>query len=247
MNKRTFVPRPENLESRVVLSGGPKFLNGAAVLSTGALGRAYSQIDKAFSTFAHDGMNYGRLNADLSKAVNLIPYNRRDGLWDEVKAEVSQMQSDISSGVSTPVISADQRVKADLGSFVQGEVASGVIVIPGAGAAKQTTSAAISGGVVLKMGSLSKAYGQIDKAFSNFARHGMNYARLNSDLAKAVSSIPYNRRDGLWDEVKAEVSQMQSDISSGVSTPVISADQRVKADLGSFVQGEVASSVIKLR
>ena len=102
MNKRTFVPSPENLESRVVLSGGPKFLNGAAVLSPGTLGNAYSQIDKAFSTFAHDGMNYGRLNADLGKAVNLIPYNRRDGLWDEVKAEVSQMQSDISSGVEHP-------------------------------------------------------------------------------------------------------------------------------------------------
>src|SRR4029077_19268740 len=158
MNKRTFVPSPENLESRVVLSGGPKFLTGAAVLSPGALGKAYSQIDKAFSTFAHDGMNYGRLNTDLSKAVNLIPYNRRDGLWDEVKAEVSGLQSDISSGVSTPVISADQRVKADLGSFVQGEVASGVIVIPGGGAAKQTTAAAVGGGVGLKMGTLSKAY-----------------------------------------------------------------------------------------
>jgi hypothetical protein len=246
MNKRTFFPSPENLESRVVLSGGPKFLNGAAVLSPSALGNAYSQIDKAFSTFAHDGMNYGRLNADLGKAVNLIPYNRRDGLWDGVKAEVSQLQSDINSGVNTPVISADQRVKADLRSFVQDEVASGAIIVPGGGSSGQAKAAVVSG-VGLKMGTLSKAYGQIDKAFFNFAHHGQNYARLNADLGKAVSSIPYNRRDGLWDAVKAEVSQMQSDINSGVSTPVISADQRVKADVGSFVQGEVASSVIRLR
>ena len=247
MNKRTFVPSPENLESRVVLSGGPKFLNGAAVLSPGTLGKAYSQIDKAFSNFTHDGMNYGRLNADLSKAVSSIPYNRRDGLWDAVKAEVSQLQSDINSGVSTPVISADQRAKADLGSFVKGEVASGAIIVTGGGSSGQNRAATVSGGVGLKMGTLSKAYSQIDKAFSNFARHGMNYGRLNADLSKAVSSIPYNRRDGLWDAVKAEVSQLQSDINSGASNPVISADQRVKADVGSFVHGEVASNVIRLR
>jgi hypothetical protein len=42
MNKRTFTPSPENLESRVVLSGGPSFLNGEAVLSPGALKKAYS-------------------------------------------------------------------------------------------------------------------------------------------------------------------------------------------------------------
>ncbi len=43
------------------------------------------------------------------------------------------------------------------------------------------------------------------------------------------------------------MSRMQSDINSGVSTPVISTDQRVEADVGSFVQGEVSSNVIRLR
>jgi hypothetical protein len=251
MKKRAFVPNSDLLESRVVLSSGPKFIGGAAVLTPNALGKAYSQIDKAFTTFATHGQNYGRLNSDLAKAINLIPYNRRDGLWDEVKSEVASMQSDISSGVSTPVVGALQRVKADLNSFVQDETSSGVIIVTGGGGGSSSTHTGGGqfnhGAAVLTTRALGKAYSQIGKAYTTFATHGQNYGRLNADLAKAVSVIPYNRRDGLWDEVQSEISTLQSDISSGVSTPVVSAIQRTNSDLKFFVQDEVSSGVIVVR
>jgi hypothetical protein len=43
MKKTTFVPTPDQLEGRIVLSGGPKFINGAAIMTTRALGQTYTQ------------------------------------------------------------------------------------------------------------------------------------------------------------------------------------------------------------
>jgi hypothetical protein len=129
MKKRTFVPGPDQLEGRVVLSGTPKFIHGAAVLTTHALGQTYSQIQNAFSQYANHGQNFKRLQINLATAVNRIPWNKRDGLLAEVESEASQMRVDIASGVSTPVKAAMQRALQDVHDFVQGEVSGGVMVV----------------------------------------------------------------------------------------------------------------------
>ncbi len=129
MKKTAFVPTPDQLETRVVLSSGPKFVHGAAVLTTHALNKTYAQIEKAFSQFANHGQNYKRLETSLASDVNRIPWNRRDGLLATVESEVSQMQLDIATSDATPVKNAAQRALQDVHDFVQGEIADGVIVI----------------------------------------------------------------------------------------------------------------------
>jgi hypothetical protein len=129
MKKSSFVPKPDQLESRVVLSSGPKFVHGAAVLTSHALGQTYAQVEKAFSQFANHGENYNRLESSLASAVNRIPWNRRDGLLATIKSEVPQMEADISTGDATPVKTSEQLALQDVNQFVQGEIADGVIVI----------------------------------------------------------------------------------------------------------------------
>ncbi len=129
MKKTTFVPKPDQLETRVVLSSGPKFVHGAAVLKTHALSQTYAQVEKAFSQFANHGENYNRLESSLGKAVSRIPWNKRDGLLAAVESEVPQMQLDIATSDATPVKNAAQRALQDVHDFVQGEIADGVIVI----------------------------------------------------------------------------------------------------------------------
>ncbi len=69
MRKPSFVPTADLLETRVVLSSGPKFtLSGAAILTEHALGQTYSQVEKAFNTFARHGENYKRLENNLATA-----------------------------------------------------------------------------------------------------------------------------------------------------------------------------------
>ncbi len=102
MKKTTFVPAHDQLESRIALSGGPKFSNGAAILTEKALGQTYGLIQKAFNRFANHGQNYNRLQGDLAKAVNRIPYNRRDGLLSLVQSEASQMVTDVQTSAPCP-------------------------------------------------------------------------------------------------------------------------------------------------
>ena len=253
MKKKMFVPAPDQLEARVVLSGGPKFSNGAAILTEKALGQTYSLVQKAFTQYMNHGQNSGRLQADLASAVNRIPYNRRDGLFSAVQSEVSQMVTDIRSNVPFPVKSAVQRTLGDVRDFVQGEVGDGVIVM-----ASQVRPAvaqvAVSGGAqfsngaaILTRKALSQTFSLIQKAFSQYMNHGQNPNRLQADLAKAVNRIPYNRRDGLLAAVQSEVPQMVTDIRSSAPVPVKSAVQRALGDVKEFVQDEVAGGVIVIR
>jgi hypothetical protein len=130
MKKPTFVPSADHLESRIALSHGPLFIHGAAVLTTRALNKAYNLIDSAFVQFARHGQNYARLEANLARAVNPIPFNHRDGLLSAVESEVAGMQTDIVTKDSpTPVKDAMQRARADLHDFVVSEISSGVIVM----------------------------------------------------------------------------------------------------------------------
>lgn len=129
MKKPTFVPSPDQLEGRVVLSGGPRFVHGAAVLTSHALGQTEAQIEKAFGTYANHGQNFRKLESNLAGAVSRIPWNKRDGLLAAVESEASQMRTDIASGVTTPVQAAMQRALQDVHDFVQGEISGGVIVV----------------------------------------------------------------------------------------------------------------------
>jgi hypothetical protein len=74
-------------------------------------------------------MNYNRLNADLAKAVSVIPYNLRDGLQGALRNECVTMSQRIASGVPGSVVGAMARAEADLQAFVHHEVASGQVVL----------------------------------------------------------------------------------------------------------------------
>ena len=79
-----FVPSAlGRLEDRVVPSG-VQFTSQRRDSVHPALSSAYNGIYNAFARFATHGLNYGRLNADLATAVNVIPYNVRDGLRDRL-------------------------------------------------------------------------------------------------------------------------------------------------------------------
>jgi hypothetical protein len=129
MKKKSFVPTPDQLETRVVLSGAPHFSHGAAILSKHALSETYSLVQKAFTQYMNHGQNFKRLQTNLASAVNRIPFNKRDGLLATVETEASQMAIDIRTQVSLPVKSALQRALNDVNDFVQGEIADGVIVV----------------------------------------------------------------------------------------------------------------------
>ena len=106
MKKAKFAPSPDQLEGRIVLSGGPQFSNGSAILTQKALGQTYTLVQKAFNQYASHGQNANRLRADLASAVNRIPYNQRDGLLAAMQSEVSQMVSDVRGNVPSPVKSS---------------------------------------------------------------------------------------------------------------------------------------------
>ena len=130
MRRPTFVPQPDLLENRLALSGGPKFTaSGAAILTSHALSETYSDVQHAFVQFARHGQNYQALEVNLAVAVSRIPWNKRDGLLSTVEGEVSGLQANISSGVSRPVITSLQSTLGDVQSFVQSEVADGVIAV----------------------------------------------------------------------------------------------------------------------
>ena len=109
MKKRTFIPKSDQLESRVVLSGTPKFIHGAAVLTTRAMGQTYAQIQGAFSQYATHGQNLKHLESTLAGAVSRIPWSKRDGLLATVESLAPQMRADIADGVGTSVQAAMQR------------------------------------------------------------------------------------------------------------------------------------------
>ncbi len=80
-----------------------------------------------------------------------------------------------------------------------------------------------------------------------FATKGMNYARLDGDLARAASVIPYNRRDGLLANLGGDVATMAGDIGAGQPGSVIAALRQAEADLHDFVVQEVASGQVVMR
>jgi hypothetical protein len=129
MKKSAFVPTADCLESRVVLSSGPQFVHGAAVLTRHALNQTYSQIQSAFAQFANHGQNYARLERNLAIAVSRIPWNKRDGLLATIESEVPGLQANVATNVARPVVTARNSAMADVQQFVQGEIANGVIVI----------------------------------------------------------------------------------------------------------------------
>ena len=131
MRKPSFVPTPDVLETRVVLSGGPKFArDGAAILTSHALSQTYSQVENAFAKFAHHGQNYNALEINLAKAVSRIPYNHRDGLLATIESEVPGLRDEHQLRChSRPVATAMQNAMADVHDFVQGEVEADVIVM----------------------------------------------------------------------------------------------------------------------
>ena len=253
MKKTTFTPSPDQLEGRIVLSGGPKFSNGAAILTEKALGQTYGLIQKAFGQYMNHGQDSNRLQGDLANAVNRIPYNRRDGLLAAVQSEASQMVTDVRSKASVPVKGALQRALSDVNAFVQGEIAGGAIVM----ASKvQPTAArvAVSGGAqfsngaaILTRKALGQTVSQVQKAFSQYANHGQDSRRLQLDLANAVNRIPYNRRDGLLAAVQSEATQAVTDVAGNAPAPVKSAVQRALSALNDFVRGEIAGGVIVVR
>ncbi len=130
MKKPKFVPTADLLEGRIALSGGPKFTpDGAAILTSHALGQTYSQIEKAFGTFAQHGQNYQKLETSLSKAVSNIPWNRRDGLLASVQSEAQAVKADIATQVSRPVVTELENTLAEVKEFVISEVAAGQIAM----------------------------------------------------------------------------------------------------------------------
>ena len=130
--KRAFVPSSlggmDRLEDRVVLSHGPVFSQGAAVLTAHAYAKTSREIHAAFVHFATHGQNYGQLNADLAKAMNRIPYHKSNGLDDSTASIVLQMKDDITNNVSTPVKNAYQSVMSNLKDTVQSGVDDSSIV-----------------------------------------------------------------------------------------------------------------------
>jgi hypothetical protein len=117
------------------------------------------------------------------------------------------------------------------------------------------TRIAMSGGVhftstgaaILSTRALNQTYSQIEKAFSHFANHGQNYHTLEVNLAKAVSRIPFNRRDGLLAAVESEPLAVKTNVSLGITKPVATELQNTLADVKAFVQSEAASGVIAVR
>jgi hypothetical protein len=103
------------------------------------------------------------------------------------------------------------------------------------------------GAAILTGRAFGKATAQINGAFARFATKGMDYGRLNADLLKAASLIPYNRRDGLAAALLSEVATMQSNIAFGSPRPVIAAVQAAQADLNDFVSQEVAFGNVVIR
>ena len=129
MKRRSFVPAADHLETRVVLSGVHFTSTGAAMMNVRTLNHTYAQVEKAFSRFANHGENFNQLEFNLAQAVSNIPWNRRDGLLATVEAEPGALQSDMSYGVSRPVITEMENTLAEVKSFVQGEVADGIIAV----------------------------------------------------------------------------------------------------------------------
>ena len=124
MKKSKFVPTADQLESRIALSGGPKFTpNGAAILTSHALGQTYGQIQKAFVNFAKHGhgTNYvtpSRPTWPRPSATS--PGTDRDGLLATVKAEAQAVRANIASQVPKPVVTEMQNTLAEVKEFHPG-------------------------------------------------------------------------------------------------------------------------------
>ena len=186
MKKTTFTPSPDRLEARIVLSGGPRFSNGAAILTEKALGQTYGLIQKAFDQYANHGQDSGRLQADLAKAVNRIPSTVATACGPRSSPRRRRWWPTSRSNAPAPVQGSRQAALGDVSDFVQGEIAGGVIVM----ASKvQRTAARVAvpggpqvsnGAAILTRKALGQTYGQIQKAFSQYANHGRDSGRLQA-------------------------------------------------------------------
>ena len=109
---------------------------------------------------------------------------------------------------------------------------------------------ALSGGVAMRDGlpflsvhALQQTYRAIDKAFTTFASKGQDYNLLTTNLAKSLTRIPFQVRDGLQAAVLEEPGNLQSDIESGVANPVKTEYAATIADVNSFVGSETEAGI----
>jgi hypothetical protein len=129
MRKKSFVPAADCLENRIALHGGGiKFIGGLPVLTSTALGETFSQVQKAFTTFATKGENYQLLSFNLTKAVGRIPFNVRDGLVATVQGEPAALQTAIANKTPLPVVQENLNTAQAVLAFVQAEVNAGNII-----------------------------------------------------------------------------------------------------------------------
>jgi hypothetical protein len=101
----------------------------------------------------------------------------------------------------------------------------------------------VGGLPVLTPNALNATFAAIDSAYRTFATRGHNYNLLGHNLAKAVSRIPFNVRDGLQAVVLAAPAALKADIAAGLPLPVIFESQTTQADVTAFVQTEVINGV----
>ena len=130
MRKPSFVPTSDMLETRVVLSSGPRFsLSGAAILTEHALGQTYAQVERAFNTFAQHGENYQKARGQPGLGGQPHPLEQCDGLLTTVESEVAGLRSNMDAAVPKPVIMSMQSTLNDVHDFVEAEVADGIIAV----------------------------------------------------------------------------------------------------------------------
>ncbi len=135
---RAFVPAASLLEDRIAMSGGlspldveppTKTANGTPVLTSRALNSALNGINVAYRHFHHDAYNYGRLDNDLNRTVNRIPFSSPDGLTTTLSNDVAALRSSFGFGPANGSISASKaQVIADIKSFVTSELAAGKFI-----------------------------------------------------------------------------------------------------------------------
>ena len=248
--KRAFVPSSlggiDRLESRVVLSTLTAFSRGAAVLTDHAYGQTAGEIRSAFVRFATHGQDFGRLNADLGRAIARIPYHNVDGLSADMQGVVSSMRADMVAGAPNPVANAYQSAIASLNSQVQARVADGSVVRNGlsGGVAPPTGTVFAQRAAVLTGHAYAKTVGEIRSAFARFATHGQDAGRLNADLGRAIARIPYHNVDGMNAGMGDIVTSMRADMAAGVPNPVGNAYQSAIASLNAQIQSRVADGSV---
>ncbi len=129
--KHAFVPPAlGRLEDRVVLSQGlnSAAVAGPAILTTQTLILSSNRIQYAYENFAEHSQDIQLLLRHLHNAERIIPFYHQ-GLEQAITNEVSDLETNINSGVAGAFFMARKNSLADLQTFVQQEVAAGAIVL----------------------------------------------------------------------------------------------------------------------